>query len=431
MSNESKNEWVEYPGTDMVDPDELSPAEYNPRHWSEEARTELRKSLKEFGFTTPIVVNKAENREGVIIGGNFRHSIAKELDMDKIPVTYVEIPDIKREKELNLRLNKNQGEFDFDMLSEFEEGVLEEVGFDDEELDDIFQEEHETDDDFDVEEEVEEIDEPNASTGDIYKLGPHRLMCGDAADRDDVKELMGGDKAEMVFTDPPYNVNYSGQGENTSTTITNDDQPEEKFRELLNDWFQNYDEFLKESGPLYTCYASSTHPEFEDALNNAGFTVKNQIVWVKKPASMGWGDYRWKHEPIFYAAREGKATNYYGDRKQYTTWEEKLSDEELLKKVKRIIKKDERGGSTVWRLHRDSNYEHPTQKPIQLCTIPIRNSSTRDDIVMDLFGGSGSTLIAAEKMNRACYMMELEPEYVDVIISRWEDFTGQQAELID
>ena len=235
----------------------------------------------------------------------------------------------------------------------------------------------------------------------------------------------------MVWTDPPYNVNYSGRGKSTSNVIKNDNMGEADFRVMLTAWFASYKNFLKKDGALYTCYASRTHREFEDALNANDFEVRNQIIWVKKVASMGWGDYRWKHEPILYCHfKDSKKLNFYGDRKQYTEWSEEPTDEELLKTIKAQVKKEEAGDSTVWRLHREMKYDHPTQKPIKLVSIAIRNSSKRDDVVLDLFGGSGSTLIAADQLNRVCYTMELDPKYCDVIIKRWEKLTGETAKKI-
>lgn len=411
----------------QVDIKELVPCDYNPRKWSDTARKNLEKSLDEFGFVQPLVVNSAPNRRGVIIGGNFKLDIAKKKGMQTVPVVYVNIPDIKREKELNLRLNKNQGEFDNELLSVFTADMLAEVGFDSKELDKIFKdEEHE--DDFDGDKEAASIVTPTAKLGDVYQLGVHKLMCGDSSKAEDVKKLMGGVQADMVFTDPPYNVNYSGRGKSTSNTIENDNMDEQAFRTMLKAWFARYKENMKPDAPLYCCYASRTHREFEDALNANGFEVRNQIIWVKKVASMGWGDYRWKHEPILYChQKDNGKLNFYGDRKQYTEWTEEMSDEELLKMVKKNIEKEELGDSTVWRLHREQKYDHPTQKPIKLVSIAIRNSSKRGDVVLDLFGGSGSTMIASDELSRVCYTMELDPRYVDVIIKRWEKLTQQKA----
>ncbi len=408
--------------------EELKPADYNPRKWTPDARKGLMASLGEFGFVQPIVANSAPERRGVVIGGNFKLDIAKEKGLKTVPVVWVNIPDIKKEKELNLRLNKNQGEFDNDILAQFEAELLAAVGWSSKELDKIYDDA--ADDDFDADKEAEAIITPVAQQGDVYELGRHRLMCGDSSSPEDVDKLRGGGYADMVFTDPPYNVNYSGKGKATSNTIKNDNMDEAAFREMLNKWFANYSRVLKESGALYCCYASRTHREFEDALNANGFEVRNQIIWVKKVASMGWGDYRWKHEPILYCHKKGSSLDFYGDRKQYTEWTEELSDEELLKMVKANITKEEEGASTVWRLHREMKYDHPTQKPVKLVSIAIRNSSKRGDVVLDLFGGSGSTLVAAEELSRTAWIMELDPKYVDVIIKRWEKLSGEKAKKV-
>jgi len=405
----------------QVPVDELVPADYNPRHWGDKERRDLTESIKRFGFTQPIIVNSNEKRKNIIVGGNFKHSIAQELKMETVPVFYVDLTE-KQERELNLRLNKNQGAFDYDMLSDFTEEMLGDVGFSEKELDMIFDEVGD-EDDFDGDKEAAAIEEPEARYGDIYELGGHRLMCGDATNLEDVNLLMDGMRADMVFTDPPYNVNYKGDGENTSNTIKNDNMTSKDFEDFLTKTFKSYKAFTKPKGGSYVCYASRTHREFENALNAAGYSVRNQIIWVKKLASMGWGDYRWKHEPILYVTQDGGA-KYYGDRKQYTEWTEEMSDTELLKHVKRTISKDEKGGSTVWRMGRESKYDHPTQKPIKLVQIAIRNSSKRGDLVLDLFGGSGSTLIAADKNNRQCFTMELDPKYIDVINKRWQQHSN-------
>lgn len=213
-------------------------------------------------------------------------------------------------------------------------------------------------------------------------------------------------------------MDYAGRGKSTSTKIMNDNMDEAEFRTMLGKWFLSYAQSLKETGALYCCYASRTHREFEDAINANGFEVRNQIIWVKKVASMGWGDYRWKHEPILYCHKKGAPLDFFGDRKQYTEWTEEMSDEELLKMVKGMITKEEEGESTVWRLHREMKYDHPTQKPVKLVSIAIRNSSKRGDVVLDLFGGSFSTMVAAHELSRTCWTMELDARYVDVGIKR-------------
>jgi len=404
--------------------DELKPADYNPRKWSDAARKGLTDSMDEFGMLQPIVANSSAERRGVVIGGNFKLDIAKKKGLKTVPVVWISLT-LEKEKALNLRLNKNQGEFDEELLAEFDPVLLAQVGFESKEIDKIFGEDGE--DDFDADKEVAAIVTPTSKRGEVYQLGRHRLMCGDATAQADVDTLRGGALVDMVFTDPPYNVAYKGNGKNTSNTIKNDDMSEDSFRALLTGAFAQYKNALKKEGALYCCYASHTHREFEDALNTNGFEVRNQIIWVKKVASWGFGDYRWKHEPILYCHQKGSPLPFYGDRKQYTEWTEEPSDEELLKTLRAQVTKDEEGESTVWRLGREMKYDHPTQKPLKLVSIAIRNSSKRDDIVLDLFGGSGSTLIAADQLNRSCYTMELDERYVDVIIKRWEKLTGGKA----
>jgi DNA modification methylase len=209
----------------------------------------------------------------------------------------------------------------------------------------------------------------------------------------------------------------------------NDNMAETDFRKFLTGAFATMKECTTPNAPAYVCYASRTHREFEDALNANDYEVRNQIIWVKAVASMGWGDYRWKHEPILYCHKRGESVQFYGDRCQYTEWSEKLSDEELLARTKQLLEKEKNGATTVWRLGRDRDYEHPTQKPTKLIKIAIRNSTKHGEIVLDLFGGSGSTLIACEETGRKARLVELDPIYCDVIVKRWEEFTGKKAEL--
>lgn len=406
---------------------ELIPWEHNPRKLTEEQAKRLDASLEKFD----LVEIPAINTDNKLIAGHQRvmRLIIAGRGEETIDVRVPNRTLTDEEfREYNLRSNKNTGEWDWDRLADFEQELLQEVGFDSKELDKIFRDE--TEDEFDEDAALAGISVPIAQLGDVYRLGRHRLMCGDASKAEDLGKLMGGVLADMVFTDPPYNINYSGRGKNTSNTIENYNQSEAEFRRMLGEWFASYKAATKADAPLYTCYASRTHREFEDALNQNGWEVRNQIIWVKKVASMGWGDYRWKHEPILYCHKIGTPVSFYGDRKQYTEWSEEPTDEELLKAVKKMVTKDEDGGSTVWRLGREMKYDHPTQKPIKLVSIAIRNSSKRDDIILDLFGGSGSTLIATENLSRICYTMEIDPKYVDVIVKRWEELTGQKAEKL-
>lgn len=403
--------------------DALKPAEYNPRTWPAKAVSDLKSSIQSFGLIDPILANSAPKRKNVVIGGHFRLHVAKQMGYAAVPVVYVSVPDIAKEKELNLRLNKNNGEWDLHLLSQLDEELLKTVGFDGAELDKIYRGNAAKDPD----DRAPLRSSTKIKVGDLYQLGQHRLFCGDATNTKHVEALMGGGLADMVFTDPPYNVNYAGRGKNTSRTIENDNQTEQAFRAFLTGSFASYREYSKPNAPLYTCYASRTHREFEDALNENGYEVRCQIIWVKTVASMGWGDYRWKHEPILYCRQHDAKIAFHGDRTQYTEWTEELSDEDLLKKFKSIISREEAGASTVWRLSRETEYRHPTQKPTKLIAIALYNSSRRGDVVLDLFGGSGSTLMTAQDLGRRCYTMELDPLFCQVIVDTWQEYANEKA----
>jgi DNA modification methylase len=266
---------------------------------------------------------------------------------------------------------------------------------------------------------------PVLQDGDLVEMGEHRLLVGDARDPHAYNRLLAGNQADLIFTDPPYNVNYSGDGKNTSTTIENDNLAQAPFRALLEEAFRNAAYFSKSNAPLYCCYASRTHREFEDALNAAGWRVKNQIIWVKLVASMGWGDYRWKHEPILYCSKDQHRVPFYGDRSQYTEWAEEMTDQEIISMVRRMsTKEQEDGSSTVWRLHRDSHYDHPTQKPVKLMHKALKNSTKKGQLVLDPFSGAGSTLIAAEQMNRRAAILEIDARFADATVTRWTRLTG-------
>ncbi|MET3504954.1 DNA-methyltransferase [Halalkalibacter oceani] len=278
-------------------------------------------------------------------------------------------------------------------------------------------------DDFDVEAAVENIKEPETNYGEVWKLGRHLLVCGDATNLGDIQKLMKGDKADLVITDPPYNVavesdsiklNKSGR-----ESILNDDMTTEEFDSFLDGVFRSYDYLMKDSAAIYVFHGSSYQREFENAMNKHGIVVRSQCVWVKNSPSFGWSQYRWQHEPVFYAYKKGKAPEWYGDRKQSTVWRTGILDEVPEP-------------STVWEISRGdvNKYVHPTQKPLELIAIPLKNSSGGQDIVVDLFGGSGSTLMTCEQTDRECRTMELDPVFCDVIKKRFEQFTGIKPELL-
>lgn len=265
--------------------------------------------------------------------------------------------------------------------------------------------------------------------GDVYQLGRHRLVCGDATRSEHVAKLMDGAHADMVFTDPPYNVNYEGNGQKTSNTILNDSMDDVAFALFLSNVFKNYADVIKAGAGMYVFHSSSTQAAFERALNEAGFEVRSQLVWNKPSASMGWADYRWKHEPFFYCGIKGKEIQFYGDRAQSTVWDFQKTEAQLLNWARKQKAAELAGKTTVWTMKREpvNGYIHPTQKPVELICNALMNSSKEDDVVLDFFGGSGSLLIACQKMNRVSYTMELDPRYVDVIVARWLDYIGSET----
>lgn len=277
----------------------------------------------------------------------------------------------------------------------------------------------------DKDDEVPEIpDEPQSKLGDLYELGDHRLLCGDSSNIDDVAKLVDGKKADMVFTDPPYNVAYSGRGENTSNGIMNDKMSDEAFTVMLSEWFKRFAENTKVGGAWYVFHSSSTQDQFTKAIEDTGWKVRTQIIWNKPTASMGWGDYRMKHEPMLYCGKEN--TQFYGDRTNTSIWDFHKNENDLEKWAKRQLQAEKDGKTKIWTMKRESvqGYVHPTQKPVELISFALFNSSKAGDIVLDLFGGSGSTMVACDKIGRISHSMELDPKYVDVIVQRYCEYTG-------
>ena len=267
-----------------------------------------------------------------------------------------------------------------------------------------------------------------SSKGSLYELGPHRLLCGDSTNAADVATLLGGYKADMVFTDPPYNVDYSGSGKNTSEGIMNDKMDDAKFNAFLTDAFKNIRDNTKAGAGLYIFHSDKTQAIFELALKKTGFQIRAQLIWNKPSGGLGMGDYRSKHEPFFYVSAEGQTPVFYGDRTNTTIVDFNKTDTQLLAWAKRQKEAERNGKTTIWTMKREpvTDYVHPTQKPVELIQYALSNSSKVEDIVFDPFLGSGSTLIACQKTNRICYGMELDPKYVDVIIERYCDYTGNR-----
>ena len=366
-------------------------------------------SIKEFGFQQPIVVDK----EMIIIVGHTRHQAAKLLGLEKVPVLVADLPPLKAKayRIADNRLNEDS-EWDMGLLNlEFTDLLdnnfeMENLGFDDKELERLIvgDEKGLTDED-----EVPEAPEkPIAKSGDIWKLGEHRLMCGNSLEQENIDKLLENNKADMVFTDPPYNANYKSRGKDELLRkgIKNDNMSNNDFQRFAEKIFLSIKNNIYKGTSFYICCNwKDSYPRFYFIAEKNELNVSNCIVWNKENAGMGWNDYRYQFEFIIYGFEKNKKHNFYGDRKN----------------------------TDLWSLKRDAKqtYSHPTQKPVELIEKAIKNSSLQDHKILDLFLGSGSTLIACEKTKRKCFGMELDPKYVDVIIKRWEDYTGKEAELIN
>lgn len=399
---------------------ELHKLEGNPRIIRTKQFETLVKSIRDnpdYFEARPLILSDRTG-ELVIIAGNQRYEAARVVGLKEVPTFLLPGLTEAKERELVIRDNVSNGEWDYDALANFWDDLpISEWGVEIPELDDK-KKVHAVEDDF----EIPEVITTDIVPGDLFEFHGngihHRLLCGDAMDPEVVIRLMNGMKADCVFTDPPYNVNYSGRGKETSNKILNDHMSEESFMEFLTKVFENYKLATKESAPFYICHSSSSQILFEQAMRRINLIVKNQIIWNKTVASMGWGDYRWKNEPLFYATFGKKAVNFFGDRSQYTVWNESWDIIKIEKHLKRIATKQEKGGSTVWTITRESKYQHPTQKPVELISIALENSSKSEDIVLDFFGGSGSTMVTGHQLRRNCYTLELDPRYVQVMADR-------------
>lgn len=376
---------------------DIIPYEKNPRK-NDEAVKYVAESIKQFGFKVPIVIDK----NNVIVAGHTRYKASKKLGLKEVPCIVAD--DLTEEQIKAYRLADNKvaelAEWDFDLLGEELDGILDidmcDFGF--EALED--EEEAEVvEDDF----EVELPEEPRAKLGDVYQLGNHRLMCGDSTSITDVEKLMGGDLADMLLTDPPYNVDYEGKTKD-KLKIENDKMDNDNFRQFLIDAFSNADMVMKAGAVFYIWHADSEGYNFRGACFDVGWKVRQCLIWNKNSMVMGRQDYHWKHEPCLYGWKDGAGHLWASDRKQTT-----------------VISFD----------RPTRNDLHPTMKPVPLFDYQIKNNTKGGDIVLDLFGGSGTTIMACEQNERRAYTMEFDPRYVDVIINRWEQFTGRKAVLLN
>ena len=371
--------------------DELIFAEYNPRQLTKDQYQGLKDSITRFGLVDPVIINKHKERDNIIVGGHQRVKVAKDLGYKEVPCVEVNLTP-EKERELNIRLIKNTGEWDWDSLANyFDVSDLLEWGFTDDELQ--FEPElveGRIDDD-----EIPEVEEAITKLGDLWLLGEHRVLCGDSTNIKDGKHLMNKKKADMVFTDPPYGVNVTGAGGNAlhgDLTFT-----------LIPFSFDLIDASLSNGGSIYFCGGSSNVPLYFKLFEKYCRMMPHLIIWVKDSFVLRRHHYHSRYEIVFFGWKKGKKSRWYSDRKQ----------------------------DDVWEITREKHFEHPTIKPVELIVKALDNSCGNGEICLDPFLGSGSTLIACEKTNRKCYGMEIDPHYCDVIVKRWEEYTGNKAERIE
>ncbi len=399
---------------------DLKPYSKNARTHSKAQVALLVENIIEFGFTTPLLIDS----ENSVIAGHGRLLAMGVLKKNSVPCVRMDNLTKKQVKALRLADNKitEMSGWDMDMvieeLKELDIEMVKLTGFNT----DLLAEVEDKDD------QVPALQgKPISRLGEIYELGDHRIMCGDSTDPEFVQKLMADEQANMVWTDPPYNVDYEG---GTGLKIENDNMSDDKFYKFLFDFYKETLEIMKKGAPIYVAHADSEGVNFRKALQDAGVKVRQCIIWVKSSLVLGRQDYQWQHEPILYGWKEGAGHFWYGMFDKTTVIDEKLDLKKLKKEELLEILTNLRNEIQTTVIHHDKpsrSSEHPTMKPVGLIVKFIQNSSVRGDIVYDGFGGSGSTLIACEKLERKCYMMELDPGYIDVIIKRWEQFTGEKA----
>lgn len=377
---------------------ELKPAAYNPRKKLKKGDKEyekIKQSLLKFGYVDPIIVNE----DLTVIGGHQRLTVLKDLDYETAKCVIVDLPK-EDEKALNIALNKITGQWDeallADLLLDLQESDfnLDLTGFEPPEIDDILSNVHDkelSEDEFDVE---EELKKPTLSRhGDIWQLGKHRVICGDSTKAETYKQLLDDRKANLVVTDPPYNVDV----EETAGKILNDNMSDGDFYQFLLSMFTQVENHMEDDASIYVFHSDTEGLNFRKAFKDAGFYLSGCCIWKKNSLVLGRSPYQWQHEPCLYGWKKKGKHQWFSDRKQTTIWEYDRPK---------------------------SSKDHPTMKPIQLMAYPIQNSSMRGTIVLDPFLGSGSTLIAADQTGRVCYGIELDEKFVDVIVKRYIEVTG-------
>ena len=427
--------------------DSLKATKYNPRKWSEEQLLKLQDSITRFGVVDPILINSAPKRKNIVIGGHMRLKALKALKYKKVPVVQVRIPDLEKEKELNLRLNQNTGEFDFKLLSEFDESFLSDVGFISEDLDKIFEVE-DVPETFNLKQALEKagVNEVKTKKGDVYQLGNHRLMCGESTVEADVMKLMNGKKADMVFTDPPYILDYlNGKKKHGTATEGFGAKRDRRYleTEILPDnftelWMGNVSQVVKEDSHIIVYENWKNIRTIWDEMEKH-WKVRNMLVWHLPNRNQGFaGTYK------FFSKHDIAMVGTSGEPDMNMEPEVELLQNEYETALYATQ------GKPHWEPYKKGGAFCPTDfidfkasdekssgqgvifgtKPLDILIPYIKVLTKRDDLIMEPFGGSGSTLMASEKMHRTCYIMEKVPAYTEVIIARWEKMTGQKAKKL-
>ena len=382
---------------------DLVPASYNPRKALKPGDKEyekIKRSIEEFGYCEPVIVNS----DMTIIGGHQRVTVLKDLGYSEIDCIVIDI-DKTKERALNIALNKINGEWNkellADLIAELQDSDFDVTftGFDPPEIEQLMNSVHDkeiVEDEFDVE---AQLQQPTVTReGDLWLLGEHRLVCGDSTLPETYDLLMAGRKANLVVTDPPYNVDYEG----SAGKIKNDKMAEEQFEKFLFAAYVNMEQNMMDDASIYVFHSDSHGLAFRRAFEEAGFYLSGCCIWKKNSLVLGRSPYQWLHEPVLFGWKKGGRHQWYADRKQTTVWE--------YDKPKK-------------------NDLHPTMKPVNLIAYPIKNSSMSNCIVLDPFGGSGSTLIAADQLKRICYTVELDPKYADVIVNRYLAQVGSDEQV--
>ena len=436
---------------------DLKPAEYNPRKAltpEDKDYQDIKRSIEQFGYVDPIIINE----DGTIISGHQRRTVLLDLGWEEVEVVVVSLTK-NDEKALNVALNKIDGEWDEkalkDLLVELD---LEEYdftlsGYTQKELEDLIEltdfEAEVSEDHFDSESAYQEskaTDESLVRPGEVWQLGNHRLMCGDSTSRDDVVKLLGGETLDLIITDPPYNVGYEDKAaslneyrpnENGAMPIENDAMDGDSFYAFLKSAFDNMYSYMRNGAAIYVFHADMQGLIFRTAFRDSGLKHAETLIWEKNNFVIGRNDYHWRHEPILYGWKEGAAHYFVNDRTQDTVILEDDVDFEAMKKgelisyIKDMMHRYADQTSVMFEKKPMSSSMHPTMKPLELIAKFMKNSSKRDWNVGDFFGGSGSTLMAAEQLGRNAYLMEIDEHYASVTVKRWEEFTGMKAKRIE